>query len=564
MAKRYFKINILILWLIILTGFIVLPEFVNAAANLGYDSLNWTQYSGNGDNVINRGEKIYLRPVIRNSGTSRTDGVYAYLTTTSQYVTFSYTPQSSYQMGYGTINAGATGTTSSSYGLVTFADNTPPGTVITFTLNINDTYGNTWTSNFNVTVEATGANLGYDSLNWTQYSGNGDNVINRGEKIYLRPVIRNSGTSGTDGIYAYLTTTSQYVTFSYTPQSSYQMGYGTIGAGATGTTSSSYGLVTFADNAYIEGTLILFTLNINDAYGNAWADSFTIKMAGPPITPSGFSGVAQSPTSILWTWIDNSDDESGFIIRDEKNNTIASLPANTNSWLETGLSPNTRYTRYVNAYNSYGSRDSNSASVYTLVNPPLNLSANGNLIEDCIALYWDGNKGSRFAIERALDINGFPGSWQTIKSWNDNIVSETFIDTGLTPNTKYWYRVKGYNGDGIINDTPTNEVSAVTLPGKVVSSPKVVLYNNLIDPAKNQTVYIRCDLPQEDNVTVSVYDLAGRKVKTIIDNEKKPAGINIIEWAGKNVDNEIVASGSYIVYIKAGNFVDKKKVLVIK
>jgi len=567
--KKNIKFEIMY-FIIVLVCFIAFTELANAGANLSYDSLNWTQYSGNGDSVINRGETINLRPVIRNSGTSGTNGIYAYLTTTSQYVTFYYTPQSYYKMKYGTIGAGATGTTDSyygDYGRVTFADNTPPGTVITFTLNISDTYGNTWTSNFNVTVTATGANLSYDSLNWTQYSGNGDSVINRGETINLRPVIRNSGTSGTNGIYAYLTTTSQYVTFYYTSQSYYKMKYGTIGAGATGTTDSyygDYGRVTFADNNDIAGTLIKFILNINDGYGNTWIDSFNVKIAGPPIASSGFTGVAQSATSVLWTWTDNSDDESGFRVRNEGKNTLTSLPANTNSWLETGLSPNTRYIRHVNAYNSYGGRDSNSASVWTLVNPPTNLSANGSLIESCITLYWNGNKGSRFAIERALDSNGFPGSWQTIKSWNDNIVSETFIDANLSGSTKYWYRVKGYNGDGIINNTPTNEVSVVTLPGKVVSSPKVVVYNNLVNPAKNQTVYIRCDLPQEYNVTVIVYDLAGRKVKTIIDNEKKPAGVNIIEWAGKNTDNEIVASGSYIVYIKAGSFVDKKKVLVIK
>ncbi|MFH1259003.1 MAG: FlgD immunoglobulin-like domain containing protein, partial [Elusimicrobiota bacterium] len=174
------------------------------------------------------------------------------------------------------------------------------------------------------------------------------------------------------------------------------------------------------------------------------------------------------------------------------------------------------------------------------------------------------NTGTRFAIERAVDSNGVAGSWQMIKGWNDNFTSETFIDSSVNPAAKYWYRVKSYNSDGVINDTPSNEVSAASLSVKSVTAANATVYNNLVEPDKNQPLYIKFDLPAEENVIVTIYDLSGQEIKEIVDNERKPAGVNIIEWAGKNMDNEIVASGSYIVYIKAGDFVEKKKILVVR
>jgi len=311
--------------------------------------------------------------------------------------------------------------------------------------------------------------------------------------------------------------------------------------------------------------VITFTLNINDGFGNTWTDSFKIKIPGPPLEPGDFNGTAKSPTSILWTWTDNSDDETGFHIHDTNNNVkVVSLPANSNSWLETGLEPNTSYTRHVNAANSYGGKDSNSAPRYTLSLPPANLSANGNLIESSIALYWTGNGGTKYSVERAMDFNGLPAAWSTIKYWKDNVIDETYVDSNLTGNTKYWYRIKSYNGDGVISDIPSNEKSAITLPGSAISKPKVEVYNNLINPMKNQAVYITCNLPQDGNLTVVIYDFSGNVIKKIVDNEHKNSGMNIFEWAGKNYDNEIVASGSYMVYIKIGNYIEKKKILIIK
>ena len=177
-----------------------------------------------------------------------------------------------------------------------------------------------------------------------------------------------------------------------------------------------------------------------------------------PTTPSGFSGDPISSSEIKWSWTDSAN-EDGYYIYTSTNGIIVTLSANTTYWPETGLLANTQYARYVNAYNPGGSADSNSDSVYTLASVPSSLISTGQT-KSSINLGWSGD-GTRYAIERAPDVGGSPGSWTYIKQWSDNISETVYTDTGLSETTTYWYRVKAYNGDQAITG-PSNELSVLT------------------------------------------------------------------------------------------------------
>ncbi|MEW6041246.1 MAG: hypothetical protein AB1633_06960 [Elusimicrobiota bacterium] len=49
-----------------------------------------------------------------------------------------------------------------------------------------------------------------------------------------------------------------------------------------------------------------------------------------------------------------------------------------------------------------------------------------------------------------------------------------------------------------------------------------------------------------------------------VKNVRMPAGAQLTEWLGRNAADEVVASGTYIVYVQAGSYKLKKKVLVVK
>jgi len=84
------------------------------------------------------------------------------------------------------------------------------------------------------------------------------------------------------------------------------------------------------------------------------------------------------------------------------------------------------------------------------------------------------------------------------------------------------------------------------------------LYQNYPNPF-NPLTKIKYDLPKNMNVTVKVYDLLGREVAVLVNNEFKTAGRYEINWNAINY-----ASGVYIYRIQAGDYVSTKKMVLVK
>ena len=83
------------------------------------------------------------------------------------------------------------------------------------------------------------------------------------------------------------------------------------------------------------------------------------------------------------------------------------------------------------------------------------------------------------------------------------------------------------------------------------------LYQNYPNPF-NPTTTIQYDLPEQSHVTIAIYDLLGRQVTTLV-NQAQSAGFKSIQWDATNV-----SSGMYFYQIKAGDYVQTKKMMVLK
>jgi flagellar hook assembly protein FlgD len=79
----------------------------------------------------------------------------------------------------------------------------------------------------------------------------------------------------------------------------------------------------------------------------------------------------------------------------------------------------------------------------------------------------------------------------------------------------------------------------------------------------NPSTSFRYDIPVQSDVIINIYDGLGRLVRTLINESKEPGRYTAI-WDGRNNENQNVASGLYICRIKAGNFVNVKKMLMLK
>jgi hypothetical protein len=86
---------------------------------------------------------------------------------------------------------------------------------------------------------------------------------------------------------------------------------------------------------------------------------------------------------------------------------------------------------------------------------------------------------------------------------------------------------------------------------------EVVPIQNYPNPF-NPSTTIKYDLPQASHVTLTVYDLLGREVATLVNNVEEP-GHKSVEW-----NAAAVASGVYFYQLKAGEFVRTKKLLLFR
>lgn len=91
-----------------------------------------------------------------------------------------------------------------------------------------------------------------------------------------------------------------------------------------------------------------------------------------------------------------------------------------------------------------------------------------------------------------------------------------------------------------------------------VAAPKdFVLYQNYPNPF-NPTTEIRYRISEVTVVTLKVYDMIGREVAALVNEEKQP-GIYTVQFDGSHL-----SSGTYFYTITAGNFQTTKKMLILK
>ena len=79
----------------------------------------------------------------------------------------------------------------------------------------------------------------------------------------------------------------------------------------------------------------------------------------------------------------------------------------------------------------------------------------------------------------------------------------------------------------------------------------------------NPVTSLRYDLPEDGLVNITVYDMMGRVVKTLV-NSSQNAGYKSVQWNATNDRNEPISAGLYLYTIQAGGFRQTKKMVLLK
>jgi hypothetical protein len=85
-------------------------------------------------------------------------------------------------------------------------------------------------------------------------------------------------------------------------------------------------------------------------------------------------------------------------------------------------------------------------------------------------------------------------------------------------------------------------------------------YPNPFNPSTTISFY----LPIRDRISLKVYDLLGREVRTLINNEEHQAGTGSVVWDGKDNAGRAAATGTYFYTLKFGNFEKTNKAMLVK
>jgi len=162
---------------------------------------------------------------------------------------------------------------------------------------------------------------------------------------------------------------------------------------------------------------------------------------------------------------------------------------------------------------------------------------------------WQGD----YFKEIPIPIEAVPNDGYRFSGWSDSIASDSATIT-ITPSQ-----------DLVI--TANFEKSAISQIDQQMNPPlEFSLRQNYPNPFNDMTT-IRYDLPDDCFVTIEIFDLLGRNIATLVD-ENQPSGQHQVGWDDKIFNAKNLSSGIYFYRIEAvsktGAYADVKKMIFLK
>lgn len=131
-----------------------------------------------------------------------------------------------------------------------------------------------------------------------------------------------------------------------------------------------------------------------------------------------------------------------------------------------------------------------------------------------------------------------------------------FVDKNTLDGKEYWYKIEELSTDGMSEFFGPISVLGVQLPTEYKLS------QNYPNPFNPETT-IKYELPEVSEVSVMVYTLLGKNVKTLV-NKIQNAGRYSVTWNAIGEDGKRVPSGVYFVRIQAGIFSQMRKMMFVQ
>ena len=193
--------------------------------------------------------------------------------------------------------------------------------------------------------------------------------------------------------------------------------------------------------------------------------------------------------------------------------------------------------------------------------PPVALSAEQSFDPEGLTLIWDENSETDFLqynVYRGFSDDFTPGPGNLIDSPYDPV----YFDDEWRWDSGFYYKITSVDVHG-------NESAFVLAgPGEVTGDDPMplpdatFLSQNFPNPF-NPVTTIGFGLKESGYVSLRIYDAAGRLVTILVD-ESRPAVSYSTEWNGRSSDGAFVSSGVYFYRLRTGEFVETRKMILLR
>lgn len=214
-----------------------------------------------------------------------------------------------------------------------------------------------------------------------------------------------------------------------------------------------------------------------------------------------------------------------------------------------------------NAFQQSGSSTVQFEVVDSLAPPTLSGPANGApAVPQPVTLTWLPVPG---AISYRLQLANDPNFGEVLGEAGNLTTTEITFNPGQSGHTFYW-RAMSEHGTAPSDWSPgfsftTGDVTSAVDPVPHAAALDMTVFPNPFNPSTT----VAFDLPRAGVVTIEVFDLAGRRVRSLLD-ESLEAGLHSVTWNGRDDRGVGVGSGVYLVKLVTPAGTVSRQVLMLK
>jgi hypothetical protein len=179
--------------------------------------------------------------------------------------------------------------------------------------------------------------------------------------------------------------------------------------------------------------------------------------------------------------------------------------------------------------------------------------------ETGIHLSWDVSPAEDFqyfGLEKSSTADF--GEYQVIET-----ADTSYLDEDYEIDVTVYYRLIAYDDGGNASErSVVVDITVLWADLGIAIPDEFAIHQNYPNPF-NPVTTLRYDLPEQGHVRITIYDMLGRDVKTLINGYQEP-GYRSVIWDATNDYGKPVSAGMYLYQIQAGEYMEVRKMVLVK